>query len=59
MDIIADAQCGKKALMSYANGEGEDKYAHLCSLTRTFSVRCHMLQYPLILLADKERSRSA
>ena len=47
-----DAQRGKKALMHYANSEDQDQHEHLCSLIWTFSVPRHILQYPLILLAD-------
>ena len=33
-----DTQCGKTALMPYANGEGPDERAHPCGLILTFSV---------------------
>ena len=42
-------QHGKKALMPYAYSEDPDKRDYLCSLIWTFSVRRHVLQYPLIL----------
>ena len=37
--------------MSYANSEGQDKRAHPYNLIWIFSVRPHILQCPLILLA--------
>ena len=45
---------GKKARMPYANSEIPDEPAHPCSLICTFSVRRHILQYQLILLANNE-----
>ena len=49
------AQDGKMPLCEqpYAYSEGPDECAHPCSLIWTFSVHRHILQYPLILLADK------
>ena len=47
--IRYDAECGKKALMPYVSSEGPDEGAHPCSLTLTFSVHQHVLQYLLIL----------
>ena len=49
-----DVQRGKKVLMPYANSEGPDERVHLCSLVWTFSVRRHILEYPLILKVDNE-----
>ena len=47
---------GKKALTPFANSVGPDERAHPCSLIWTFSVRGHILQYPLILLVGSEGS---
>ena len=44
-----DAQCKKRALLHFADNIGPDHRAHLCSLIWAFSVRRHILQYPLIL----------
>ena len=40
--------------MPFVTSEGPDEYVHPCSLIWTFSVLPHILQYLLILLADKE-----
>ena len=40
--------------MQIANNIGPDQHAHLCSLMVVFSVRRHILQYPMILYADNE-----
>ena len=40
--------------MSYANSQGPDERAHSCGLIWTFSVRRHILQYTLIMVADNK-----
>ena len=40
--------------MPYVDSEGPAQHAHLFSLIWPFSVRRHILQYPLILLAGNE-----
>ena len=50
-ELLYDVQRGEKALMSYANSECPYECAHPCSLMRTVSVRRHILQYLLILVA--------
>ena len=40
--------------MPYVNSEGPGKRAHPCRLIWAFSVLRHILQYPMILLADNE-----
>ena len=52
--IIIDAQRGEKALMPYVSSESQDQCAQTCSLICAFAVRRHLLQYPLMFLADKE-----
>ena len=54
LSVLNDAQRGKMALMSNANRKGQDQHAHPCSLILAFSVRQHILQYPLILKAGNE-----
>ena len=44
-----DVQHEKKALMPLVNSDGPVEHVHPCSLIWTFSVRRHILQYPLIL----------
>ena len=41
--------------MPYVNGECPNERVHQCCLLWTSSVRRHILQYPLILQAGKER----
>ena len=41
-------------IMSYANSQGLDERAHSCSLIWTFSVRRHILQYTLIMVAGNK-----
>ena len=40
--------------MLYANSDGKDQHSHPYSLIWTFSVRRHIIQYLLILVADNE-----
>ena len=40
--------------MLYVSSEGQDEPAHPCSLICAFSFCRHVLQYPLILLAENE-----
>ena len=40
--------------MQFADSVGPDQSEHLSSLIWEFSVRLHILQYPLILKADNE-----
>ena len=47
--FIYDEQRTKRALNQFADKVGPDQYAHPCSLILAFSVRQHILQYPLIL----------
>ena len=44
----------KSAFMQFVDNVGPDQHAHPCSVIWAFSVRRHMLQYPLILQADNE-----
>ena len=40
--------------MHFADNIGPDQHVHLCSLIWAVSVCLHIIQYPLILLADNE-----
>ena len=44
-----DMRRGNNAIISYAISEDLDELAHPCSLSRAFTCRLHILQYPLIL----------
>ena len=49
-----ETQLTKKALIQFADNIVPDQHIHPCSLMLAFSVRRHILQYPLILYADNE-----
>ena len=42
------------ALIHFADKVSPDQRANLCSLICAFSVRRHILQFPLVLYADSE-----
>ena len=46
-------QCGKRALMIYANSEAPDKSVHPCSLIWTFSSRWHILQSHILYAGNE------